>query len=64
MRSEEKGKGIVDSVEESLRNLVSFVIVEDIVKDGAFDKVGTSDVLFSDMVSLSFDLGRPSRSAF
>ncbi|KAK3936990.1 putative NADPH-dependent methylglyoxal reductase [Diplogelasinospora grovesii] len=38
-RSEEKGRRIVDSIDGSLGKKVSFAVVEDIARDGAFDEV-------------------------
>ena len=39
MRSEDKGRRIVESVSKELQKLVSFVIVEDVAAEGAFDTV-------------------------
>ncbi|KAG7288364.1 hypothetical protein NEMBOFW57_007895 [Staphylotrichum longicolle] len=39
VRSEEKGQRLVKSIDEALGKQVSFVVVEDIAKEGAFDNV-------------------------
>lgn len=39
VRSEEKGQRIVKSIDETQGKQVSFVVVEDIAKEGAFDQV-------------------------
>ncbi|KAK4238331.1 putative NADPH-dependent methylglyoxal reductase [Achaetomium macrosporum] len=49
-RSREKGERVVKSVHESLDRQVSFVVVEDIAKDGAFDEAVKSDPPFDYVV--------------
>ena len=44
-RSEEKGRRIVESVEGEISKNVSYVVVEDIAKDNAFDKVPFNPLL-------------------
>jgi hypothetical protein len=39
-RSEEKGRIIVESVEPEYRSLLSFVVVDDVARDGAYENVG------------------------
>jgi hypothetical protein len=39
VRSQEKGHRIKGSIDETLKQRVSYVVVEDIAEDGAFDKV-------------------------
>lgn len=38
-RSAEKGQRIVESIDETLRRRVSYVVVENVAKEGAFDEV-------------------------
>ena len=42
VRSEEKGKRLIKSIDSSLGKRVSYVVVENIAKNGAFDQVSTS----------------------
>lgn len=39
VRSEEKGRRIIESIDEPLRNHVSFAVVKNVAAAGAFDKV-------------------------
>lgn len=41
-RSPEKGQRILESTHESLRTRVSYVVVEDVAEEGAFDEVSTA----------------------
>ncbi|KAK4156111.1 putative NADPH-dependent methylglyoxal reductase [Chaetomidium leptoderma] len=50
VRSQEKGQRITKSVDETLGKQVSFVVVEDIAKEGAFDEVVNSDPPFDYVV--------------
>jgi hypothetical protein len=43
VRSEEKGQRILDSHPRTPKEKLSFVIVEDIAKDGAFDEVSEKE---------------------
>ncbi|KXX76618.1 putative NADPH-dependent methylglyoxal reductase GRP2 [Madurella mycetomatis] len=42
-RSEDKGQRIVQSIDEAMRKRVSYVVVEDVAKEGAFDEAVKSD---------------------
>ncbi|KAH6612815.1 hypothetical protein B0J18DRAFT_441124 [Chaetomium sp. MPI-SDFR-AT-0129] len=46
VRSQEKGQRVVKSVDETVGKKVSFVVVEDIAQDGAFDEAVKSDPPF------------------
>ncbi|KAL2020612.1 hypothetical protein VTK56DRAFT_8102 [Thermocarpiscus australiensis] len=39
VRSQEKGQRIIKSIDQKLSTRVSFVVVDDIAKEGAFDEV-------------------------
>jgi hypothetical protein len=39
VRSEEKGKKVLDSYEGTARDKLSFIVVEDIAREGGFDEV-------------------------
>lgn len=47
VRSEEKGQRILDSYQGASRENVSYVVVDDISKDGAFDEVIPSSTVLS-----------------
>jgi hypothetical protein len=38
-RSEDKGRRIVESIPEETRDRVSYVVIDDVAKEGAFDTV-------------------------
>mgnify|MGYP007135339361 CR=1 FL=1 len=44
-RSLQKGQRILESIQESLRTRVSYVVVKDIAQEGAFDEVRTARIV-------------------
>lgn len=54
VRSEEKGKRILDAHPDTPKEKLSYVIVKDVAQDGAFDEVIGSEI----MLILSLDLSQ------